>query len=126
MSVSGELLCSFELLKPLDSSALKSHIKSQRRNNKRNSGMLNSPVSHPLDSYQTYNNHLTIIIACYCVSAERLAIYWPSTLALCALLQPCHEAIMPDLTAVQPPNIFAAGCLVLTRVRKIVALSSDQ
>ncbi len=43
MSVSGELLCSFELLKPLDSSALKSHIKKGR--NKRNN-MLNSPVSH--------------------------------------------------------------------------------
>lgn len=42
MSVSEELLCSFELLKPLDSSALKSHIKKGR--NKRNS-MLNSPVS---------------------------------------------------------------------------------
>ncbi len=44
MSVSAELLCSFELLKPLDSSALKSHIKKGR--NKRNS-MLNSPVSKP-------------------------------------------------------------------------------
>ena len=42
MSVSAELLCSFELLKPLDSSALKSHIK--RGRNKRQS-MLNSPVS---------------------------------------------------------------------------------
>ena len=42
MSVSEELLCSFELLKPLDSSALKSHIKKGR--NKRNS-VLNSPVS---------------------------------------------------------------------------------
>lgn len=42
MSVSSELLCSFELLKPLDSSALKSHIKKGR--NKRNS-QLNSPVS---------------------------------------------------------------------------------
>ncbi|KAI0444876.1 serine/threonine-protein phosphatase PP-Z [Xylaria telfairii] len=41
MSVSAELLCSFELLKPLDSSALKSHIKKGR--NKRNT-MLNSPV----------------------------------------------------------------------------------
>ncbi|KAI6789460.1 phosphoprotein phosphatase PPZ [Hortaea werneckii] len=40
MSVSAELLCSFELLKPLDSSALKSHIKKGR--NKRQS-MLNSP-----------------------------------------------------------------------------------
>jgi hypothetical protein len=42
MSVSSELLCSFELLKPLDSSALKSHIKKGR--NKRQQ-MLNSPVS---------------------------------------------------------------------------------
>ncbi|KAI1812971.1 serine/threonine-protein phosphatase PP-Z [Poronia punctata] len=41
MSVSSELLCSFELLKPLDSSALKSHIKKGR--NKR-ANMLNSPV----------------------------------------------------------------------------------
>ncbi|QDS68866.1 serine/threonine protein phosphatase Pzh1 [Venturia effusa] len=40
MSVSAELLCSFELLKPLDSSALKSHIKKGR--SKRNT-MLNSP-----------------------------------------------------------------------------------
>jgi serine/threonine-protein phosphatase PP1 catalytic subunit len=47
MSVSGELLCSFELLKPLDSTALKNHIKKGR--NKRNS-MLNSPVRNlPLD-----------------------------------------------------------------------------
>jgi serine/threonine-protein phosphatase PP1 catalytic subunit len=45
MSVSSELLCSFELLKPLDSSALKSHIKKGR--NKRNSA-LNSPVSDSL------------------------------------------------------------------------------
>ncbi|KAI0473704.1 Metallo-dependent phosphatase-like protein [Xylariaceae sp. FL0804] len=45
MSVSGELLCSFELLKPLDSSALKSHIKKGR--NKRNN-MLNSPVCESL------------------------------------------------------------------------------
>lgn len=44
MSVSSELLCSFELLKPLDSNALKSHIKKGR--NKRNH-MLNSPVSDP-------------------------------------------------------------------------------
>ncbi|CAI4218604.1 unnamed protein product [Parascedosporium putredinis] len=40
MSVSAELLCSFELLKPLDSTALKSHIKKSR--NKRQT-MLNSP-----------------------------------------------------------------------------------
>lgn len=43
MSVSAELLCSFELLKPLDSSALKSHIKKGR--NKRQQ-ILNSPVSN--------------------------------------------------------------------------------
>lgn len=42
MSVSDELLCSFELLKPLDSTALKNHIKKGR--SKRNH-MLNSPVS---------------------------------------------------------------------------------
>ena len=56
MSVSGELLCSFELLKPLDSSALKSHIKKGR--NKRQS-MLNSPVSvpcHQCNSTITDNN----------------------------------------------------------------------
>ncbi|OQO08509.1 Serine/threonine-protein phosphatase PP-Z [Cryoendolithus antarcticus] len=41
MSVSGELLCSFELLKPLDSSALKSHIKKGR--SKRSAMMVNSP-----------------------------------------------------------------------------------
>ncbi|KAL2200029.1 Metallo-dependent phosphatase-like protein [Corynascus similis CBS 632.67] len=40
MSVSTELLCSFELLKPLDSNALKNHIKKGR--NKR-AQMLNSP-----------------------------------------------------------------------------------
>ncbi|KAL5611734.1 hypothetical protein BROUX41_000691 [Berkeleyomyces rouxiae] len=46
MSVSPELLCSFELLKPLDSSALKSHIKKGR--NKRNH-IINSPPAmiHP-------------------------------------------------------------------------------
>nr|POE60618.1 serine/threonine-protein phosphatase pp-z [Quercus suber] len=43
MSVSAELLCSFELLKPLDSSALKSHIKKGR--NKR-ANMLNSPPAN--------------------------------------------------------------------------------
>ena len=48
MSVSSELLCSFELLKPLDSNALKSHIKKGR--NKRNQ-MLNSPVSFCFTDY---------------------------------------------------------------------------
>ena len=45
MSVSTELLCSFELLKPLDSNALKNHIKKGR--NKRIQ-MLNSPVRFSL------------------------------------------------------------------------------
>ncbi|KYK54704.1 serine/threonine-protein phosphatase PP-Z [Drechmeria coniospora] len=40
MSVSSELLCSFELLKPLDSSALKNHIKKGRNTRQQ---MLNSP-----------------------------------------------------------------------------------
>lgn len=51
MSVSSELLCSFELLKPLDSSALKSHIKKGR--NKRQQ-MLNSPVSELSDPEMTW------------------------------------------------------------------------
>lgn len=59
MSVSSELLCSFELLKPLDSSALKNHIKKGR--NKRQS-MLNSPVCPSL----TFPLHLpSIAIAIY-------------------------------------------------------------
>ncbi len=51
MAVSDELLCSFELLKPLDSSALKSHIKKSRH--KRNN-ILNSPVSsvRPSDVFE--------------------------------------------------------------------------
>ncbi|KFA65515.1 hypothetical protein S40285_03210 [Stachybotrys chlorohalonatus IBT 40285] len=43
MSVSAELLCSFELLKPLDSSALKSHIKKGRSKRQH---MLNSPPAN--------------------------------------------------------------------------------
>lgn len=49
MSVSLELLCSFELLKPLDSSALKSQMKKSR--NKRNS-MINSP---PVSNRAAFN-----------------------------------------------------------------------
>jgi serine/threonine-protein phosphatase PP1 catalytic subunit len=41
MSVSGELLCSFELLKPLDTSALKHHIKKAKHKRQQ---MINSPV----------------------------------------------------------------------------------
>lgn len=48
MSVSSNLLCSFELLKPLDSSALKNHIK-KGRNARQN--MLNSPVSVDLQRH---------------------------------------------------------------------------
>ena len=43
MSVSGELLCSFELLKPLDHAALKQQMKKGR--GKRASMMHQSPVS---------------------------------------------------------------------------------
>jgi serine/threonine-protein phosphatase PP1 catalytic subunit len=70
MSVSAELLCSFELLKPLDSSALKSHIKKGR--NKRQS-MLNSPVSaeHPVRDSQYANFPMT---ACQPVPSELLEI----------------------------------------------------
>lgn len=49
MSVSAELLCSFELLKPLDSNALKSHIK---KNRSKRQSMLNSPVSAIADTLQ--------------------------------------------------------------------------
>jgi hypothetical protein len=58
MSVSAELLCSFELLKPLDSSALKSHIKKSR--NKRQH-MLNSPVCSFYDPKYFYRTLLTSI-----------------------------------------------------------------
>lgn len=44
MSVSGELLCSFELLKPLDSTALKQQMKKSR--NRRSSVMHQSPPAH--------------------------------------------------------------------------------
>lgn len=43
MSVSSDLLCSFELLKPLDSSALKQQMKKSRH--RRTSMMHQSPVS---------------------------------------------------------------------------------
>jgi serine/threonine-protein phosphatase PP1 catalytic subunit len=49
MSVSGELLCSFELLKPLDSAALKNHIKKGR--NKRNSILSSPPAPVSAQSY---------------------------------------------------------------------------
>lgn len=55
MSVSSELLCSFELLKPLDSNALKNHIKKGR--NKRNH-ILNSPVC--IDDLFSSGTELTI------------------------------------------------------------------
>ncbi|EPE10099.1 serine threonine-protein phosphatase pp-z [Ophiostoma piceae UAMH 11346] len=43
MSVSSELLCSFELLKPLDSNGLKNHIKKQRNSRK---NFINSPPAN--------------------------------------------------------------------------------
>lgn len=55
MSVSSELLCSFELLKPLDSNALKSHIKKGR--NKRQQ-MLNSPVC--CNAMEVYSDALRV------------------------------------------------------------------
>jgi hypothetical protein len=45
MSVSSELLCSFELLKPLDTSALKHHIKKAKHKRQQ---MINSPVGSPI------------------------------------------------------------------------------
>ena len=69
MSVSDELLCSFELLKPLDSSALKSHIKKGR--NKRNS-ILNSPVGLILAVLIFYIPANKIFIARNCVGTKLL------------------------------------------------------
>ena len=66
MSVSDELLCSFELLKPLDSSALKNHIKKGR--SKRQS-MLNSPV-RVVASLGVFEANS--VIACDCVGSELL------------------------------------------------------
>lgn len=70
MSVSDGLLCSFELLKPLDSSALKSHIKKGR--SKRNS-MLNSPVSlWFLPVVMAWRFELIIVTACDCLRTKFL------------------------------------------------------
>jgi hypothetical protein len=67
MSVSSELLCSFELLKPLDSSALKSHIKKGR--NKRNT-MLNSPVSSTPQDISLMACTNPRCLACECTATE--------------------------------------------------------
>lgn len=67
MSVSSELLCSFELLKPLDSSALKNHIKKGR--NKRQQ-MLNSPVGDMIPIVASSANFGS---AGGCHSSERLS-----------------------------------------------------
>lgn len=78
MSVSAELLCSFELLKPLDSSALKQHIKKSR--NKRQS-MLNSPVR---TAVMATNPHAALD-------------HWPSyTLAICNIVQTRAELMAPN------------------------------
>lgn len=80
MSVSGELLCSFELLKPLDSSALKSHIKKSR--NKRQN-MLNSPVRPATDgtlstvldlSHPNIIVHTDLPLACTLRSSKLLTV----------------------------------------------------
>lgn len=70
MSVSAELLCSFELLKPLDSSALKSHIKKGRN---RRANMLNSPVSaKQLDGVRGTHQLTCLTTACQPISAKLL------------------------------------------------------
>jgi serine/threonine-protein phosphatase PP1 catalytic subunit len=74
MSVSSELLCSFELLKPLDTSALKSHIKKGR--NKRNS-LVNSPVSFRHTPFDLFGRRyekvvLIMLLACELQSPERV------------------------------------------------------
>lgn len=75
MSVSSELLCSFELLKPLDSSALKSHIKKGR--NKRQN-MLNSPVS-PVLAHGYDGSSNALYIACHGVRPKLLmSVFLPS------------------------------------------------
>lgn len=68
MSVSGELLCSFELLKPLESSQLKSHMKKGKNERQR---MLNSPVSIYVWS-SPVRNRADNSTACKSVSAELL------------------------------------------------------
>ena len=70
MSVNSELLCSFELLKPLDSNALKNHIKKQKHNRKH---ILNSPVGHsPLALQAQTFMSLTRITACCIQPPERI------------------------------------------------------
>jgi len=77
MSVSGELLCSFELLKPLDSSALKNHIKKGR---KERQNMLNSPVSFCCFTYALLRQRLMHIITARTVcSAKLLVLGWRRT-----------------------------------------------
>jgi hypothetical protein len=69
MSVSSNLLCSFELLKPLDSSALKSHIK-KGRNARQN--MLNSPVRNKPNAHACENPLTLMSPACHCLGTELL------------------------------------------------------
>jgi len=73
MAVSQELLCSFELLKPLDSNALKSHIKKSR--NKRNQ-LLNSPVSLVFGPVPSAIGLLMHIVARKRVSPECVSGLW--------------------------------------------------
>lgn len=81
MSVSSALLCSFELLKPLDGAQLKQHIKKGRN---RRANMLNSPVCsfiriliHDSCFFSTrLTNHFFFFTACYGLSAKLLKSIW--------------------------------------------------
>lgn len=100
MSVSEELLCSFELLKPLDSSALKSHIKKGR--NKRNS-MLNSPVSLNKELNRTFQQNLTTIKSLLLYRRRAIS----DILAIYVRIMRSGCQIMADLTnpiATRTPN----------------------
>jgi hypothetical protein len=92
MSVSGELLCSFELLKPLDTSALKQHIKKSR--NKRQS-MLNSPVRKLtawLTNDTTSQGHIYLNITLTYGFSQLL-----STLRVTNLFSLCRVTVAPRL-----------------------------
>lgn len=80
MSVSSALLCSFELLKPLDGAQLKQHIKKGRN---RRANMLNSPVCLLIPCpfiivvLAWFTNH-PFVTACYGLGAELLRLLWIS------------------------------------------------
>lgn len=116
MSVSAELLCSFELLKPLDSSALKSHIKKGR--NKRNS-MLNSPVSFcchlpfSYSSMQSLRGKLSYLL---------ISIYWPFILDLnlLTLITTACDRIRSELLSPSNSWTFHDPCYILTFIPSFI------